>query len=133
MSQENVDLAHGVTDAFNRRDLEAFLALADPDVEAHSRIVALEGGGPFRGHDGVREWWSDLFAIFPDFHVEVEEIKDLGELTVTRMRAHTGGMEKASPADQTQWHLAKWRDGKTVRWQVFLSEDDALKAAGLSE
>ena len=29
MSQENVELARQVTDAFNRRDLDAFLALMD--------------------------------------------------------------------------------------------------------
>ena len=43
MSQENVALAHRASDAFNRRDLDAFLALADRDVEAYSRIAELQG------------------------------------------------------------------------------------------
>ena len=134
MSQENVELAHRTADAFNQRDLDALLALTDPDVEAHSRIVELEGGGPFRGHDGIREWWRGLLVVFPDFQSEVEEVKDLGhDLTLTRLRQHTQGIEKASPADQTQWHLVEWRDGKSIRWQAFLSEDDALEAAGLRE
>jgi hypothetical protein len=33
MSQENVDLNHQANDAFNRRDLHAFLALMDRDAE----------------------------------------------------------------------------------------------------
>jgi hypothetical protein len=41
-----------VYDAVNRRDLRAFLALMDADVEAFPRIIAIEGG--FHGHDGIR-------------------------------------------------------------------------------
>ena len=33
MSQENVELHQRAFDAFNRRDLDAFLALADPNIE----------------------------------------------------------------------------------------------------
>ncbi len=33
MSQENVELVYRVIDAFNRRDLGAYLVLMDPDVE----------------------------------------------------------------------------------------------------
>jgi ketosteroid isomerase-like protein len=45
MSQENVELGYRVFDAFNRRDLDGFLALMDEDVEAISRLAAVEGGG----------------------------------------------------------------------------------------
>jgi hypothetical protein len=41
-------------------------------------------------------------------------------------------MEKDSPADQTQWHLAEWREGKIIRWRVFVNEDEALEDAGLT-
>lgn len=34
MSAQNVELLHQAIDAFNRRDLEAFLALMDPGVES---------------------------------------------------------------------------------------------------
>jgi ketosteroid isomerase-like protein len=33
MSEENVELNQRANDAFNRRDLDALLALSDPDVE----------------------------------------------------------------------------------------------------
>jgi len=34
------------------------------EVEAGSRIVAIEGG--LHGHAGIRRWWSEWFAAFPD-------------------------------------------------------------------
>jgi ketosteroid isomerase-like protein len=54
MSHENVELARRAYDALNRRDLDAFLALMDADVEAFPRVVAIEGG--FHGHEGIRRW-----------------------------------------------------------------------------
>src|SRR5215207_6888067 len=71
MSQENVERLYRAYDAFNRRDLDAYPALMDPEVELTPRIMELEGGSYYRGHDGVREWWRTLFAVFPDFSAEI--------------------------------------------------------------
>ena len=62
MSQENVDLFYRGHDAFNRRDIDAFLALTDPDVEFTLLLLKMEGGEAYPGHDGVRSWWENLFA-----------------------------------------------------------------------
>lgn len=78
MSQENAELASSAFDAFNRRDLDALLALMDDGVEVGSRQVAIEGG--YHGHQGLRRWWTDLFAAFPEYTAEVEELRDLGEV-----------------------------------------------------
>jgi hypothetical protein len=37
MSQENVEQQYRAADAFSRRDLDAFLAICDPDIELVSR------------------------------------------------------------------------------------------------
>ncbi len=133
MSQKNVELVYRATEAFNRHNFDAMLSFLDPDIEYNSRIVEVEGGGPYRGHDGMRKWWKELFAVFPDFHAEIEEVKDLGDLALARVHQHTQGTERQSPADQTQWHLSEWRNGRIVRWHVSLSEAEALEAAGLRE
>ena len=52
MSQENVELAREAIGAVNRRDLDGLLELMDDNVEAVSRIAAMEGG--LHGHDGMR-------------------------------------------------------------------------------
>jgi ketosteroid isomerase-like protein len=43
MSQENIERLHRGYDAFNRRDLDAFLALMDPEVELTTRFMEVEG------------------------------------------------------------------------------------------
>jgi ketosteroid isomerase-like protein len=133
MSQENVELAYRAVDAFNRRDLDAVLALADPDIEYFPRILELEGGGPFRGHDGVRRWWERWLAIFSDISTEIEEVQDLGNVTVARTRLRGHGIASGATLEQTAWQVAEWRQRKCVRYRIFANEAEALKAAGLRE
>jgi ketosteroid isomerase-like protein len=131
MSQENVDLAYRAFDAINRRDLGALLALMDDDVEAVSRTVAMEGG--LRGHDGMRRWWENWLAVFPDYNIEVVEMRDLGDLAVAALRALGHGAGSDVPFQDTIWHASRWRGGKCVWWRTFPTGDEALEAAGLSE
>ena len=133
MSRENVELAYKANDAFNRRDLDAFLALADPDIEWFPVIVELEGGRPYRGHDGVRRWWEEWLAIAPDFGGEVKEVRNLGDVTVARVRLRGHGVASGASMEQTIWQFAEWRQRKCVRFRAFASEAEALEAAGLSE
>ena len=133
MSQENVEWLHRAYDAFNRRDLVAFLALCDPDVEFISYWMEVEGGGSYRGHGGVRRWWESLFAVYPDFTGEIEAVRELGDLTLARscIRGHGAGSDK--PMDRTLWQVARIRKGKGIWWRFFSSEADALEAPGLRE
>ena len=132
MSEENVDLYRRGIEAFNRRDLEAFLALADPDVVGISRVLAIEGGS-YRGHDGTREWWRDLLGVFPEFRIEVVWVRDAGDLTVSELRNSAHGEGGAAALEEFVWQVSEWRDGRVVRWQMYESEEEAIEAAGLPE
>jgi ketosteroid isomerase-like protein len=132
MSEKNVELYRRGIEAFNRRDLDAFLALADPDVVGISRVLAIEGDS-YRGHAGTREWWTDLLGVFPDFRIEVVWVRDAGDLTVSELRNSAHGEGSAAPLEECVWQVSEWRDGRVVRWQMYEREQDALEAAGLSE
>src|SRR6185295_6990615 len=131
MSQENVDLTYRAYDAFNRRDLDAHLALMDDDVENVPRAELMEG--TFRGHDGIRSWWENLFGVFPDFAIEVVEVRDLGDVTLAAVHQSGRGASSGLASDDTVWHVARWRHGKCVWWASFKTPEDALEAASVSE
>ena len=133
MSEENVELHQRANDAVNRHDIDALLALVDANVEFSSRLLEVEGGGPYRGHDGIRSWWENLLGVFPDFSSEIEEVRDLGDVTVARLLQRAQGIESDAPAVQTTWQAVKWRNGKAMWSGIFRSEAEALEAAGLSE
>ena len=132
MSQENVELAYLAIDAFNRRDLDAFLALVDPHAEFTPRLGQVEGRS-YRGLDGAREWWRDTFAIFPDFRIEILDVRDHGAFIIGLVHVRGHGLDSGAPFDQTLWAAGEVRRGKAVWWQLFDSEADALEAAGLRE
>jgi len=130
MSQENVDLTYRVHDAFNRRDLPAFLALMDDEVEAQSRLAAVEGG--YHGHHGVRTWWADATRVI-DLRTQVDDVRDLGDATVVRVRTQGRGVGSSATFEQTVWQGLQWRGGKITRWHTLATEAEALEAVGLSE
>src|SRR5438034_135161 len=133
MSQENVDLICRAFDAFNRRDLGAYLALMDDDVEFVPRQGAMEGESSYRRHDGVRRWWNSLFDVFPDYRIEVVEVRDLGDLTFATIRLRGHGAGSAAPTDQATWIMVRWRRRKCVWWRTSDAPAEALEAVGLSE
>jgi hypothetical protein len=55
----------------------------------------------FRGHDGVREMLRDLNEAFGEIHIEISEIRDLGDrlVAIGRTRAHgkASGAEPRRP------------------------------------
>jgi ketosteroid isomerase-like protein len=133
MSQENVELTHRMVDYFNRRDLSAYLALQDPDVEFIPYEVWVQGGEPYRGHSGVRTWCEESFAVFPDLRAEVSEIQGFGDRTFTGGRLRGQGAGSGASFEREMWLAHEWRGGKCVWWCAFGSKAEALEAVGLSE
>jgi ketosteroid isomerase-like protein len=126
VSRENVDLVAAFTDAFNRRDWDAVLALVDPAVQVESRLVAMEGG--YHGHEGLRRWWDDFLGAFPDYTVEVAELRVLGDVTLAHVRGQGHGAGSATPVIDPFWMPVRWRDGKIVWWRNCSTEEEALEA-----
>jgi ketosteroid isomerase-like protein len=129
MSQENVELYRRCVDAFNRRDLDAFLALMDDDVEAVSRLVAIEGN--LKGHDGIRRWWKSWFDVWPDYEIQILEVRDHQDVTLANLHALGHGAGSDVPFEDATWQLARWRRGKCILWRVFNNRNEAFEAAGL--
>jgi hypothetical protein len=131
MSQENVELALRAYDAFNQRDWDAFVALMDDDVEIVTRIAAIEGGR--HGQDGMRRWWETMLTAFPDYDIEVVDMRDVGDVTLASLPALGHGAGSDVPFEDLLWHAGRWRRGKCVWWRAFATEAEALEALGLRE
>jgi ketosteroid isomerase-like protein len=129
MSQENVELMEAAAAAIERKDLDAFLALAHPDIEFHSLIAEAEGRS-FKGYEGVREWWDTVIESLevqprPE---EIEGFRDRG-IGCLRLAGRIAGVE----VPQTMWMSWRVRDGLLIWWATFRTEAEALEAAGLKE
>lgn len=133
MSEQNVERTRTAYEALDRRDLDAFLEMIDPDVEFTSRTVPSEADPNYRGHDGIRRWWRDLLAVFPDFSIEILEVRDLGERTIFRAEVRGRDAGGDPPIGQEIWQANEWRNGRLVWWHTFDTEAEALEVARLLE
>ena len=136
MSQENVEAFKRGVDAFNRRDLEAFLAELDTEVELHAALFVMLGreSTVYRGHEGAGKYLRDLDEAFAEFQIdEVSEIRDLGERVVAI--GHLRGRGKASGAkvESPIGYVVEFKNGKGVRMDDYFDPIKALEPAGLSE
>jgi ketosteroid isomerase-like protein len=131
MSQEPIDVVRATFEAFQRRDLEAFLGLMDPNVEYRSLVLEVEGA--YHGHEGLRSWWENLLAVFPDWHPTVEDAREVGDRVVSRVRAEGRGTGSGIGLERDFWHVAEVRDGRLKSSAFYRTEGEALEAVGLRE
>ena len=133
MASENVKSVYRAYDAYQRGDLEAFVAAHDPECEILPRIVRVEGGMPYRGHDGVRAYWRDMAEAFEDWQPVAAEVRDHGDILIVRIRQSGHGRSGVAFVDEEFWQAIKMRNGLTVWWSTYSTEAEALEAVGLGE
>ena len=132
MSEENVELLHQLTAAWNRRDLDGYLALMDPEIDLYPGAVRVEGGA-YQGHEGIRRFWADVYASWDELVGNIEEVRDLGDVIVGLGRVR-GRSKGGFPIDTEYGVVLRWRDGLVVWASDWYSHAEALdEAAGLSE
>ncbi|MBA2629855.1 MAG: nuclear transport factor 2 family protein [Thermoleophilaceae bacterium] len=98
-------------------------------MEIESRLVVMEGG--YHGHEGLRQWWDHVLGAMPDYTLEVQELRDLGEVTLGHIRGLGHGAASATPVVDPFWHPVRWRDRKIVWWRNCSTEAEALEAMGM--
>jgi uncharacterized protein len=133
MSQENVEAFKRGLAAGNRGDIDGLLAELDPDVEWHSALHALLGGEQtvFRGHAGVRKMFRDLDEAFDEIHIEITEIRDLGDRLLAIGRNRARGIASGAEIVSAYALVTEIKNGKTTSVRGYLNTEDALEAAGL--
>jgi ketosteroid isomerase-like protein len=134
MSQENVEIVRRLWADLETGNLEASMHFLDEGVELLN-AREFPATGPYRGHDGVRQWASEQWEVVSDLHHEIEEIIEApdGETLVSVQRTQ-GRMRYTDMPANVRW-ATTWtiRNGKVLRAHGFLTKAEALDAAGLSE
>ena len=132
MSEENVERVKQFWERYNRREIDAWVAMMAPDVEWH-----VDPQDPdttvHRGPEAVKQYglsWAETM----DAKIEVREVFEAsdGQLVAwTRLEARGGA--SGVPVEQDWAFIFKLRDGLVTRVQETQDKREALEAAGLSE
>jgi uncharacterized protein (TIGR02246 family) len=79
--QSPLDVARAWGDTFAARDLDAMMALFEPDA-----IWISEEGDEVRGHEGIRPVFADFMALDAVYEVEEPEVHETDGIAILRAR-----------------------------------------------
>jgi len=127
MSQENVETVGRAIAAINTRDIDAYLACCTKNVELLTPLAAV--GGEYLGSDGIRRFFTDIEDAGPDFRIEVQRVRAVGDNNViVFMRTSATGRTSGIVNDTESTNVYDFIEGKISRISIFLDRDEALKA-----
>ena len=133
MSQENVERLRAALESYNQEGPEAIISLLDPDVEWIADRSDM-GRVTYRGRDGVRKSFEELYEGFDKLGFDVEELIDADDHLVAlgwmTARGRSTGVEAKLPLAVV---FTAGRDGRLIRYESFRNRQEALEAVGLSE
>lgn len=132
MSQENVEVVWRAPTALDLRDVEAYLEVVSLQIELTTFASPLQGQGPITGHEGIRDYFHELWSYSEASELQVEEIRGVEE----RILAFFLIKATAQQGIQTSVRAASVYDfqhGKIRRAHIFADRTEALEALGLTE
>jgi ketosteroid isomerase-like protein len=130
MAEENVEIYRKLLETFNREGVDGILQYFSEDVEVYD--PDLPGGGLFRGHQGVRDFISQLSEGFELLEVRDYELVPAGDRVVGLLHTYARGRRGGVEVEIRDAHVHTFRDGKIIHWRLYLDRKEALADAGVS-
>jgi ketosteroid isomerase-like protein len=141
MSQENIDVAKqgiaAIQEAYAKDDIAPWRQrveeLFDPDVVLETGTDAFTEG-EWHGHEGAVGFVANQMEVLKEMWMRLDEFIDVGEDCFIVGIAFGGqARHTAIPVEMHPFHVLTLRNGRILRWQVFLTREEALEAAGVRE
>ena len=131
MSQENVEVAEAVRQAWNAGDMDALRELLDPDALLRT-VKNWPEPGPYVGREAVMGFFRQVRETFDaDMFEATGNYSHAADRVVSRGIWHGEGHGPESNMEFTTVYSI--RDGKIREVEYFWDHAEALEAAGLSE
>ena len=131
MSEENVETVRRYNDAWNRRDLTAWLALLSSGAEVDWSRSRGPLKGVYRGHDAREIFWNAFWSAFERIRLEVHCFTEVGSEVVVPNTAHMWGRQGIEVSASSTFVFTV-ENGQITRLRLFLEQAEADAAVGLS-
>ena len=128
---EAAELVRRSFEAMAAWDVDALLRIYDPDVEFLPLTGTRVESGGYRGHDGVRAYFSEARQLWDVLQPEGEEYRDVGGFVVVAGRCRVRGRVSGAESHPACAWVVAVRDGMIVSHRTCATFDEALRFAGV--
>jgi ketosteroid isomerase-like protein len=126
-TEANLETVRAAVDAFNRRDVDAMMALGHDDfVYDWSRSMA-PNRGIYRGPQGFIEFAEEQWDMFSEIQIEPQELIPRGNHVVVPITVRARGRDDI-PVGANSAMLYTFEAGRLVRITLYQGRDEALAA-----
>jgi ketosteroid isomerase-like protein len=116
-------------EAWESGDVEAAVALYDPEVEVYAP-PEIGNSGTFHGIDGFLAWTEAWLEAWETFDQDLLAIEPLGEHhAVSRVIQHGVGKGSGIKVDREATYVYEIRDGRLTFMALFFDHDAAVRLA----
>ena len=132
MSGEQAEAVRRHIEAWNRRDLAAWLASFSSGAEIDWSRSRGPLKGVYRGHAELEVFWEAFWSTFEDVQVEMHGFTAIGSELVVPNTAHVRGRQEIELVARSTFVL-RVENGRITRLRMFQDRAGALEAAGQRE
>jgi ketosteroid isomerase-like protein len=133
VSREKAEVAERAMDAFNRRDVDAFIQPTTADFEWFPALGTAVEGGAFRGREGVERYFAALDATWKEVRLVAENVRDLGGSVLWLGRIEGRGRSSDVPVDSPMGAMFDFRGPKVWRARSYLDHVEAARAGRVEQ
>ena len=115
---DEADVVRAIYEAFARRDVETLVGYLSPDCELDLAGTSRLAGhvGPYRGHDGMREYFRDVERVWDELVLHTEDIRVIpGSVIVI---GHITGRRQGLDVKRSAVWTWRVRDGRATSVKV---------------
>ena len=115
---DEADVVRAIYDAFARRDADGAIDFLSPDCELDLAGTSRLAGhvGPYRGHDGMREYFRDVERVWDELVLHTEDIRVIpGSVIVI---GHVTGKRQGLDVKRSSVWTWRVKDGRATSVKV---------------
>jgi ketosteroid isomerase-like protein len=129
IEETNGDLARRGFELWNDRRFEELILVFHEKAIWDMRPFGIpDMATAFQGHDGLRRFFAEWLQAFPDSSVEVEEVEQRGDWTLTLVLQMVSGGASGTPVPFRYAGIGHWREGRLD----FVENHSDLEAARIA-
>src|SRR5829696_3044600 len=130
MSEENVEILRRAVEAFDRGAEDEWIAAWHPDAELYDFTELPDVPQPYRGHEGVRRWATNVRSVLGDFRMNPRAFTRLDDAVLMDIEVRGVGERSGVPVGMTPTSSPGFRAAESLERGRSLIEPKPSKPPG---